>query len=205
MLSVLGNKAQDNWDDHLPYIMMLYRVSVHKSTKCTPSLLMLNLKTNLPVDLMIGSPPGTITCPNAYVEWVRQASEHAFQFVQKQLYTSAARQFWLGQTVWRYYPPRAKQKFVCGWIRPYLVVAKVNELCDIVQKSVRSKGLVGHVDHLKNYEGVRPIGNGLAETVDYGEVPHRVEVEGPSASGPQVKLTHPLEQSCSDTSLYQAV
>ena len=126
MLSVLVNEAQDNWDDHLPYIMMAYRASVHESTKCTPNLLMLNRETNLPVDIMIGSPPGTTTCPNAYVEWVRQASEHAFEFVQKQLHTSAERQktlydrnsgtpkFQVGQTVWRYYPPRAKRKFGRG-------------------------------------------------------------------------------------------
>ena len=59
-----------------------------------------------------------------------------------------------------------------------------------------------HVDHLKKYEGVRPIQNWLAETV---EVPHRVEVAGPSSSGPQVKLTHPLEESGSHTLLDQAV
>ena len=216
MLSVLVNKAQDNWDDHLPYIMMAYQASVNEGTKCTPNLLMLNRETNLPVDLMFGSPPGPTTCPNAYVEWVRQASEHAFEFVQRQLHTSTERQKTLydrnsgtpkcqvGQTVWRYYPPRAKRKFGRGWIGPYLVVGKVNGLCYIIQKSLRSNGLVVHVDHLKKCEGVRPIQNWLAETVDNGEVPHRVEVEGPSSSGPQMKLTQPLEESSSDTLLDQA-
>ena len=52
---------------------------------------MLNQETNLPVNLMIASPPGTTTCPNAYMEWVRQASEHAFEFVHKQMHTSTER------------------------------------------------------------------------------------------------------------------
>ena len=65
LLSVLVNEAQDNWDDHLPYIMMAHRASFQESTKCTCNLQMLNRETNLPVDLMIVSPPGTTTCPNA--------------------------------------------------------------------------------------------------------------------------------------------
>ena len=85
------------------------------------------------------------------------------------------------------------------------MVGKVNGLCYIIQKSLRSKGLVVHVDHLKKYEGVRPIQNWLAETVDDGEAPRRVEMEGPSSSGPQVKVTHPLEESGSVTLLDQAV
>ena len=92
MLSSLVNETQNNWDDHLPYVMMAYRASEHERTKCTPNLLMLNRETNLPVDLMVSNKPSTDACPHAYVEWVRQASEFAFEFVQKQLKTSAVRQ-----------------------------------------------------------------------------------------------------------------
>ena len=53
---------------------------------------MLNHETNLPIDLMIGSPPETPTCSVHYVEWVKEASEHAFAFVQCNLEASAQRQ-----------------------------------------------------------------------------------------------------------------
>ena len=53
---------------------------------------MLNHETNLSVDLMVGSPPNTGACPHAYVECVRQASDLAFEFFQKQLKKSAVRQ-----------------------------------------------------------------------------------------------------------------
>ena len=55
-----------------------------------------------------------------------------------------------------------------------LVVGKFNELYYVIQKSVRSKGLVMHVENLKKYEGVWPIQKWLAETVDDGKIPHRV-------------------------------
>ena len=37
MLTMLVADAQNDWDDHLPYVMMAYRASVHESTKCTPN------------------------------------------------------------------------------------------------------------------------------------------------------------------------
>ena len=40
MLRSFVNETQDDWDDHLPFLTMAYRSSAHKSTKCTPNLLM---------------------------------------------------------------------------------------------------------------------------------------------------------------------
>ena len=115
MLTMLVADAENDWDDHLPYVMMAYRASVHESTKCTPNLLMLNREVNLPIDLMVGSPSegeGPV-CPVEYVEWVRLATEEAFEFVRKNLRLSALRQkqyydqgcgepqFHPGQSVWR--------------------------------------------------------------------------------------------------------
>ena len=129
MLTMLVADAQNDWDDHLPYVMMAYRASIHESTKCTPNLLMLNREVNLPIDLMVGSPSedeGPV-CPVEYVEWVRLATEEAFEFVRKNLRLSALRQkqyydqgcgepqFHPGQSVWRYYPPSARQKFGKSW------------------------------------------------------------------------------------------
>ena len=169
MLKTLVNEARNDWDDLLPFVMMAYRSSVHESTKCTPNLLMLNHEINLPIDLMIGAPPETPACPVQYVEWVRDAAEHAFGFVQRNLKTSAERQkklndrksgspkFKIGDSVWRYSPPRAKLKFGKGWEGPYLVVRRVNPLCYKIQKGQNSRSIVVHVDHLKLYEGSKPV------------------------------------------------
>ena len=39
MLAMFVNEHWDDWDDHLPYVMMAYRASVQESTGCTPNLL----------------------------------------------------------------------------------------------------------------------------------------------------------------------
>ena len=78
MVTTSVNEARNDWDDRLPYIMMAYRTSVHESTDLTPNKLMLNHETNPLIDLMVGAPPNTQACPVQYVEWIREASEHAF-------------------------------------------------------------------------------------------------------------------------------
>ena len=50
MLTTLVNEARNDWDDHLPYVMMAYRASVHESTGLIPNKLVLNHETNLPID-----------------------------------------------------------------------------------------------------------------------------------------------------------
>ena len=171
MLKVLVREAQDDWDDHLPYVLMAYRASVHESTKCTPNLLMLNRETQLPIDLMVGNPNGEFgpQCPIEYVEWVRQSMEHAFEFVERNLKNSTARQkrhydrgsgtpkFQVGDSVWRYYPPEARRKFGKGWQGPYLVIQKVSDHVYEIQLTPRSQPLVVHVDHLKKYQGPLPV------------------------------------------------
>lgn len=37
MLTMFVNSHCNNWDDHIQYLMMAYRSTVHGSTKCTPN------------------------------------------------------------------------------------------------------------------------------------------------------------------------
>ena len=197
MLTALVGEARNDWDDHLPYVMMAYWASVHESTNFTPNRLMLNHETNLPIDLMIGSPPETPTCPVHYVEWVKETSEHAFEFVQHNLQASAERQkklcdrkgglpkFSAGDSVWRYNPPKARLKFGKGWEGPYLITAKVNPLCYCIQMTSKSRSIVVHVDHLKFYEGKKPVKSWLATSpgVVDGVTDPKQHEGGLSASG----------------------
>ena len=130
---------------------------------------MLNHETNLPIDLMIGAPPENPACPVQYVEWVRVAVEHVFEFVQRNLKTSAERQkklydrksgspkFKIGDTVWRYSPLKAKLKFGKRWEGPYLVVQRINPLCYKIQKGQNSCSIVVYDDHLNLFEGSKPV------------------------------------------------
>ena len=210
MLTTLVADAKSDWDNHLPYVMMAYRSSVQESTKCTPNLLMLNREVTMPLDLIVGNPNDgdQPICPVEYVEWVRLATEQAYEFVRKNLKLSARRQklyydreggnpeFHPGKFVWRYYPPMARQKFGKSRQGPFLVTRKISPLVYEIQKSPHNLPLAVSVDHLKKYQGPLPVQNWLGDEVgsdeeeadegenNYGEEPH-IEVEAGELS-----LTH---------------
>lgn len=167
ILCLFVNEHRNDWDDHLPFITMAYRATQHASSHCTPNILMFGHEIRCPVDLMFGLPQGqpSIPCPIAYVEWVQQALNKAFQFAHKHLGLSATRQketydknlkireFEENSFVWRWYPPEANKKLGLGWIGPYKVIRKISDLLYKIQKDRKTKSIVVHVDHLKQYIG----------------------------------------------------
>ena len=58
-LDIFVEKQQEDWDSHVPLILLAYRSAVHESTGQTPSFLMFGTKVNLPVDLLFGRPPSS--------------------------------------------------------------------------------------------------------------------------------------------------
>jgi hypothetical protein len=168
MLAIFVDENRTNWDDHLPYLMMAYRATVHESTKCTPNLIMLGREIILPIDVMAGSPPVqnmNHLCYNAYVEWIRNAMETSFVTVHSNLMSSFKRQkkyydaklkprtFSSGDLVWRWYPPKAHAKLGSGWTGPYTVLRKLSDITVEIQHADTKKTYVVHVDHLKKLEG----------------------------------------------------
>jgi hypothetical protein len=171
MLKAFVNENRNDWDDHLPYLTMAYRASVHDSTGCTPQLLMLGREVRMPIDIMFGPPPMEeehYQCPVEYVEWVRRTLANTFQFAQGQSGKSAVRQkrnydahvrprgYVPGQFVWRWYPPSAKGKLGKGWIGPYKVVTCPNEWHCMVQRSPTDPEVRVHVDLLQPHRGPQP-------------------------------------------------
>ena len=164
LLRASVNEHGNDWDDHLPYVMLAYRSTVQESTKCSPNLLMFGREVRLPVDLMYeGSPSECPSCPVEYVEWVRGVLGEVYSFVrdnmkvcaqrQKRLYDTKTqtRNFVRGEWVWVFYPPEAKEKFGKGWKGPYLILNRLGEVNYRVQKDQSSAPLTVHVDHIKSY------------------------------------------------------
>ena len=56
MLRILCAENPNDWDDHLPYLLIAYRASEQKSTGCTPNLLFLQREISCPLDFMVGPP-----------------------------------------------------------------------------------------------------------------------------------------------------
>ncbi|XP_041366821.1 uncharacterized protein LOC121381554 [Gigantopelta aegis] len=163
MLSMYVDEHRRDWDEHLPYVMMVYRASTHESTKCSPNKLMLGREIFLPIACLVGKPPKEPDppCPIEYVEWVQDALEEAHEFVRGNLSKSALRQkrhydlklkersYKVGEWVWYWYPPDAKQKLGKGWTGPYLVIKRLSDIMYVIQEKQRSRPRTIHVDHLK--------------------------------------------------------
>jgi hypothetical protein len=159
-----------SWDSILPYIMAAYRRTEHQSTGCTPNLMMLGRETSIPLDLIIGAPPGETPCPIEWVQKVKEAQRTAHEFARVQLKKSAASQkryydrgrretqFKEGDPVMYWYKPLARGALSRPWTGPVLVrrTWKGSHVFEI-QGGIRHKPKIVHGDHLKLYEGTEVV------------------------------------------------
>jgi transposase InsO family protein len=173
MLSAFVSERADDWDTHIPLLMMAYRSAVHASTGCTPFSMMYGREMNLPVDLQFPTNSdfeGRPDCPSEYVEWVRRSIASAHDFARTHLGRSRARQkkgydahtkpkepYKVGDLVRYYYPPSMNcNKFARPWLGPYKVLTKVTEVDYKISKvSHPDKTRVVHYDTLKLFEGTK--------------------------------------------------
>lgn len=91
MLSIFVNENRSNWDDHLPYLMIAYRTTVHERTKCTSNLIIIGRETYLPIDVLADKTPTNpqeIGCCHSYVEWIRNSMEITYGIVNENLQSS---------------------------------------------------------------------------------------------------------------------
>ena len=133
MLSMFVNDRRDNWHKLLPFVMHVYRTSVHES----PFRLMMREECSLPQDVtteeLCTSRENEVT-PHPFAGWVRDALEVAYDQVRHSLHQTAARRkrlydvkdvnrkFPVGSWVLRYYLPAAQKKLGSPWIGPQQVV-----------------------------------------------------------------------------------
>ncbi len=162
MLGTLVSNHQDDWDDHLPYVMLAYRSTVQESTGCSPSLLMLGREMNHPIDLMVGAPrryQGP-QCTTAYAQWLLDVMAEAHGYARENLERAAehqkrhydvkikSRQFKRGDWVLYYYPPY-HTKLGKPYAGPFLVARRVSEVHYMIQREEGGRLKRVHVDSLK--------------------------------------------------------
>jgi transposase InsO family protein len=123
MLSAFTEDNGDDWDQHLPYVMMALRSTMNETTKCSPALMMLGRELNLPIDIVMEGRPDTemfSECPVEYVQQLESKMLRSFEFCRKQTEKAVSRNkenynktvyeksFKPGDWVWYYYPPCEK-------------------------------------------------------------------------------------------------
>jgi len=177
MLSIVAKDREQDWDLHLPLVMMAYRTSVQESTGATPFSLMFGREARLPIDVMFGPPPGEeLTSSSQYAFLLRQRLESAYHRVRTQLALHQRRQttlydrkaaghsYSVGDHVWLHCPAITRgnsRKLHRPWQGPYKIVKVITDVLYRLQlvKQPRRR-IVVHYNRLKPYQGHRN-GHGL--------------------------------------------
>ena len=156
-------REQTEWDDHLPFLSMAYRATVHESTGLSPNLMMYGRDVSMPVDVMIGLPKDHEESPLEYVQKLREQLESAYRIARDGLKKSAERQKRLydnkvhgegyspGDLCWMANKVRKKgvsPKLQPAWKGPCLLVKMHGDVTAEVRSSPL-KTYVVHVDLLK--------------------------------------------------------
>ena len=170
MLKSFVNKNRNDWDDHLPYLLMAYRASENESTGVTPFKMMFGREMSYPLDIMAGNPKSDeVLCPVEYVQWLSHTFEVTFNFANENLSKAASRQknnydrgikprnYKIGDFVWRWYPPTAGIKLGLGWTGPFKIIEKFSDVTYKIKEKPESREFTVHVDHLKPYLGTVPL------------------------------------------------
>ena len=57
MLVTFRQGKKHSWDEHLLFVMLAYRSTIHESMQCTPNELMFGRNLALPIDILTGPTP----------------------------------------------------------------------------------------------------------------------------------------------------
>ena len=173
MLTMYVEKRPNRWDEHLPYVMLAYRSSVHDSTGYSPNMMMLGREVELPLQSVVPRPVEEgVDNVAEYVQGIHNKMEIAHEDArahlkkaaqhQKKNYdhrTTGDRKFVTGQAVW-YYNPSLKtgrcRKLNKSWKGPFVVTQVIDDVRYQIQLNLKTKPIVCHVDTLKKYEGDNP-------------------------------------------------
>ena len=158
---------QRDWDEYVPYLLMAYRMAVHKSTKATPAKLMMGWEIRVPIDLVFGRP--NTECFEGVTEYGEKLAkniEEAHKFAREALKMSSMRmkrhydidakttRFEVRDSVWLFSSYKKKglaKKLMRPWTGPYLVIKCLNDLVYKIQLTPQSKPKIVHRNRLWKY------------------------------------------------------
>ena len=164
MLSMFVNDRRDNWNELLPFVMHVYRTSVHETTGYSSFRLMMGDECSLPQDVStdeLRTNREHDVVPHPFATWVRDALEVAYDHVRHSLRRTAARRkrlynvkpvnrkFPVGSWVLHYYPPAAQRSLGSPWVGPHQVVRQATGHTVGIQKGPNTPIFFIHVDDLK--------------------------------------------------------
>ena len=89
-MSSYVTQNQKDWDVYLPLLVLAYNSSLHDTTKCTPSKMMLGRELRLPIDLALGIPEKRMSqCESDYAFQLERQLVQTHDFARKHMQISS--------------------------------------------------------------------------------------------------------------------
>lgn len=165
MLSAYVCEHHNDWDEHIPYVMMANRSSVHETTRVTPNMMMFGREATTPLDLLFEMPNSIKHIPDSQWVWeLKEKMESCHKFVRENTGCSMQRQkkihdqrnsyelFNVGDMVYIYFPVKKQGtsvKFTSFWKGPYNVVDKLSDILYKVDCGRNQSLQVIHCDRMR--------------------------------------------------------
>ena len=169
-LALFTTTRQDDWDEHLPYLLMAYRTSQHGATACSPALLMYGRELRAPVDLLCGPTPERPDGPpgKGYARQLEEGMERVHAFARRQLqqagvkmkrrydHRSQASEYSPGMKIWFFNPQWRKGK--CPKLTSPeqglgIVLVQISDVVIKIKMGPRAFPRIVHADRLRPYKG----------------------------------------------------
>ena len=167
MLTMYCESKQNIWDEHLPYVMLAYRSSVHDSTGFSPNMMMLGREVVLPLQATWGGAFGDHrrlckslagTSPRCSPRG-QETPPVECPVSTKSVWNVAQRQFNVGDAVWYHNTSVRKgriKKLTNPWKGPYIVIKQICDIVYLLKLKPRADPITVHVNKMKMYKGDKP-------------------------------------------------
>ena len=168
MIASYVSDKQDDWDDHLPLLMLAYRSSVHETIGVSPAMMMFGRELTLPIDLAVGRPvKDDRVSATDYAYQLEEKLLDVHKFARRHLNIASDSmkrrydlktkfvEYQIGDPVW-YFKPRRRvgfsPKFQGDWKGPMVVTERLNNVLYRVKSSPRATPDIAHHDFIRLYE-----------------------------------------------------
>ena len=167
MIASYISDKQDDWDEHIPLLMLAYRSSVHETLGVSPAMMTFGRDLTLPIDLALGRPVrDERRCITDHAYQLEQKLLEVHEFARKQLSIASDsmkrrydlkmnyKEYKVGDPVW-YFKPRRRvgynPKLQADWKGPMVIIECLNNVLYRIKSSPKAKPEIAHHDHIRPY------------------------------------------------------
>ena len=167
MIASYISDKQDDWDEHIPLLMLAYGSSIHETLGVSPAMMTFGRDLTLPIDLALGRPErDERRCITDHAYQLEQKLLEVHEFARKQLSIASDsmkrrydlkmnyKEYKVGDPVW-YFKPRRRvgynPKLQADWKGPMVIIECLNNVLYRIKSGPKAKPEIAHHDHIRPY------------------------------------------------------